>query len=349
MSQRNGRCATPPTGPAVTRSAGERSGCGKGLDTRGDARTARDIGGALRETREPNALERAAPGCGCAAAPSSCSCAGASAPRGSVVPLFTKRTFDFANLATTNSLDLVILRAFPVVDAGDAVMRIRVHSMTIPSDASIEVAAYPVAPSCDEPQTDFLGPLLGSVRLTSATSPPALAAVALSPDFGSHLQVVLTANRGSTGGTFTAALSGDIVLKPRTGDSAFERLQTQHAYTPGDNALWYIPFIGTTPVGTLSGSTKEARMTAIHDGWLQRVIVFTTAAAGDTVVGLHINGNASALVTAQEDIPNQIATVFEFGQEARFDRGDRVSVSIDPNSIPNSVNVQAEWSFRSST
>ena len=265
-----------------------------------------------------------------------------------MVPLFSKRTFDFANLATSGELDLVVLRAFPVLDFADAVLQIRVHAATIPADASVEVSAQAIAPSCDDPQTDFLGPQVGSVELTSSVTAPSLVSAALSPDFGSHLQVVLGAVRGGTGGTFSATLSGDLVLKPRTAEPALLRFQTQHAYADGTSgALRFIPFIGTTSVTMLTSSTIEVRMAAIHDGWLDRLVLFATSGPGVTTVGLYVNG--SLLVERELTVSGLTPTLFEFGPDASFVRGNRVSIGVTPASTPGSVNIQCGWVFRRST
>lgn len=69
-----------------------------------------------------------------------------------------------------------------------------------------------------------------------------------------------------------------------------------------------------------------------------------------TPIGLHLNGNASALVTGQATVPSQAATTFAFGQDARFARGDQMSINVEPSAAtPANVNLQCEWISRRST
>lgn len=321
-------------------------------------------------TREPNALEPterscgcgATEDCGCGCAPGSCgrngtatrSDTGPQRSRGRVVPLFSRRQFVFTNLAALSSIDVVLVRAQPVVDFADAVVRLRVHGATIPAGASIELLAQAIAPCGDEPQTDFLGPQLGSIELDSSTTAPSLHSVALSPDFGSHVQFLLRATQGSLA-AFTADLSADLVLKERAVEPALLRAHTWHSYTKTDAALAYIPFVSNVEGTALDDNAPSLRMVAPHDGWLERAVVYATSdpatpvSMGVTVVGLHLNESSTPTPLRSETLPHHTGVVYEFGPEAKFVRGDTIAVSVDPTTGPWYVNVHCEWVFRRGT
>jgi microcystin-dependent protein len=188
-------------------------------------------------TREPNALDMpqdgsCGGGCGGSAAKGEpCGCKSAGSRGACVVPLFTRRSFTFTNVAASSSLDVMVVRAQPVLDYGEATVRLRVHALTIPANSQLELRATDVAPCADEPQTDFLGSLVGRIAIDSTITAPAMRSTPLTTAFGSHVQFVLRPTQGSAGGTFTADLSADLVLRePTTVDPALVPIGTISAY-----------------------------------------------------------------------------------------------------------------------
>lgn len=278
------------------------------------------------------------------------------APGGSssagVLSVISRRAFDFTNLAASGTLEVVMVRAANVVAWADATLLVRVHGLTVPSGAKLELVAKAIAPSPDAPAIDFLAvDPVATVLLDSTVSAPALRSAALSAGFGSHVQLVLRATQATSPATFTAEISADLVLRERAAEPTITRVYTNHSYDDTSGAKRYIPFSGTTAGTTLSATTNELRMLVPSDGWLQAVTVFGTVGVGDGVVGFHRNGNNTPAVARTVSVSSSVAARFDFGTDAGFSRGDRVSISYDPPgtaSSPGDANVICEWVLRRS-
>ena len=316
-------------------------------------------------TREPNGLERGAPrmpgasSCGCGGSSSGCGCGSCSGtgkpsprsegrqPAGLVIPLISRRTYDFSNVAATGVLELPLIRAQPVVGYADAILQLRVYSATVPGLSSVELRAQAISPSCDDPGTDFLGMELGSITLDSSTTAPSLHSISLGSDFGSHIQFVLLATRDS--GTFTVELGADLVVREAGVEPALYRRWTNHAYTPGVATIRFVPFASNVSGGPLADGTPSLRMVAERDGWLERAIVYVTTAPTSTDVGLYLNNSATSSMTVSQAMSDHSAVVFDFGPAARFSRGDLLSIGLVHGAVPGSVNVDCEWVYRRGT
>lgn len=261
----------------------------------------------------------------------------------------SRRSYDFTNLATSSSLEIVLERVIETASFADAVLQVRVHAVAIPSGATLECIVRATSPCDDEPGTDFVDPSpVGKVTLDNTVTAPTLRQAPLAPSFARAVQLVLKGTRGATAGTFNATLSLCVVLKEHPTEPALLRAYTTHSYDDSTGALRYIPFTGTTAGTTLSAANNELRMIAPYDGWLRRVTVLSSIAggAGSTVVGLHKNENATATATRTATVGVLVATTFEFGADAGFVAGERLSVSLDPSSGPADANVTCEWVFR---
>ena len=263
--------------------------------------------------------------------------------------LVTRRAFDFTSLATSSAVEFLLERVVPTGQFADAALQVRVHALTVPSGATLQCIARATSPCDDQPGTDFVDPNpVGVVTLDSTVTAPSLSQALLASGFGNAVQLVLRGTKAATGGTFTATLSVCLVLKEHPSEPALLRAYTTHSYDDTSGALRYIPFAGTTAGTTLSAANNQLRMIAPFDGWLRRVTVVSSLAggAGSTIVGMHKNENATATATRTATVPELAATTFEFGADAGFVAGDRLSISLDPTAGPSDANVTCEWVYR---
>lgn len=326
-----------PTGPGgngVSCEAGCGADCGCGGDSprpkpAGSGAAARGDGNG-----DPSSIEE---GCG-ANAPNDRGCH----------ELVRRRSFDFTNLATSSSIDLVLERAVPTAAFADAVLQVRVHALTIPAGASLTWIVSATSPCPDEPGTDFVDANpVGQATIDSTVVAPAMRLAQLGAGFGRAVRVILRGTRGGTGGSFTATLSACLVLKEHPSEPAQLRVLTTHAYDDSStSAKQFIPFAGTVAGGTLSSATNELAMLAAYDGWLRRVTVRATGSIGNTIVALHRNYSGTASATRSLSVSANVSTVFEFGADASFLAGEPLSIGIDPTNTPNSVTVVCEWVYR---
>jgi len=175
-----------------------------------------------------------------------------------------------------------------------------------------------------------------------------------SPDFGG-LQVksgstILTETSASAGNKFfgigttegkipkTLTVAGDI-----SASGAFYGKQyhmTYHYYTWPSTALQYIP-LGSEYEGT--SITNQRHWIAPFDGELKRVMLYSTTDGGVTIVGFHKNKNTTAQDTDTVDMDATTTATFNFSSS--FSAGDQLSISVDPTSGMNSVNVTCVWLY----
>jgi hypothetical protein len=130
----------------------------------------------------------------------------------------------------------------------------------------------------------------------------------------------------------------------------------------GNQIHWYAHnFTSTTSAKTYLEFNRDAGSTTIHsynkfvvpyDGRLIRAELRSEFAGGNTVMGFHraSNGTTNPSTTPIESITRNIASAdttyeYRFTGAASFNRGDVVSISIDPTSNIHDVNVTTIWSF----
>lgn len=129
-----------------------------------------------------------------------------------LVPLFSLRRWSFDNLSSSGVINIVVVREIPCAAYRELTLLVRVHSASFASGASIKLAATEVAPTDDQPGSDFPSlSSLCSIGINSSTSPALYDASANGP-FGGSVRIELLATRG-TSGSCQADLEADIVLK----------------------------------------------------------------------------------------------------------------------------------------
>ena len=127
---------------------------------------------------------------------------------GTVIPLITKRDFNFDNGTAT----VTVVKAVPVSQYTEGVLLVRVHSSGIASSSTLEVRARTTAPTAEEPSVDFVNDTsMASVSLDSDAAAGDLERAALTDDFGAFLQIQVEGTQD--GGNCNAVISADLVLK----------------------------------------------------------------------------------------------------------------------------------------
>jgi hypothetical protein len=127
-----------------------------------------------------------------------------------VKTIITKRQFDFTDLQTSASLDVIVLRAVDVTFGEEVELSVRVHGGTIQSGHSIEVLVKPVSITPEEPEVDYLGATVATANLPTAVE-PMLIIEQLSVPFGAAVQVVVRGTKDGAAGALQATISADLV------------------------------------------------------------------------------------------------------------------------------------------
>ena len=126
---------------------------------------------------------------------------------------------------------------------------------------------------------------------------------------------------------------------------------TQHVFNKNSGtSLIYIPLNTTTDQADFQ---EYAVWVAPHDGRLIKVMVrpkgYSGNFGGSTVVGLHINRNATAAQTVTETLGSDATVTYTFTSSNTFSAGDLLSLSMDVSTAPGDVNIVAVWEYDSST
>lgn len=130
---------------------------------------------------------------------------------GTTIPLFTKRKFDFAGASGTPAF--VVIRSLDVSGWTEGVLNVRVHENNLSSTEQINVRAYPIANTREDPSVDYRDDTAGNLTEVNVTpsTPPELLRADLAADFGGALQITVEAENGTT--PTNATLSAELVLK----------------------------------------------------------------------------------------------------------------------------------------
>lgn len=129
---------------------------------------------------------------------------------GMIVPLFTKREFDFSNGTAT----VVVVKSVDASRYTEGVLNVRVHSNSSTSGTgTISGHAKSIALTAEDPALDFIdGATLATASMTSSTAAGTLLRGSLGAGFGGALQITIVGNKG-TSVTLRATLSAELVLK----------------------------------------------------------------------------------------------------------------------------------------
>jgi hypothetical protein len=130
---------------------------------------------------------------------------------GAIIPLFTKREFNFSNGTGT----IVIVKSVDTSRFTEGVLNLRVHSnsTTGSTTGTIALHAKAIALTGEDPSVDFLdATTLATASMTSDTAAATLLRGALTSGFGGALQITVVGNKG-TSTTLKATLSAELVVK----------------------------------------------------------------------------------------------------------------------------------------
>lgn len=132
---------------------------------------------------------------------------------GVLIPLFSLRRFDFANLAASTSAEVVIVRAIDIRQFRELTVLVRVHARTINLGASVAVLVQALSQTPEAPGVDFVDS--GSAIATASVfigSAPGLIASAVTASFGGLARVVVKGTRASSG-SCSADVAADLLLR----------------------------------------------------------------------------------------------------------------------------------------
>jgi hypothetical protein len=129
--------------------------------------------------------------------------------------IVSRRKFDFAGLAGSQTQTFVVHRGIDVSMYREATLEVAVHVATlIDSTHTVQVLAYPVILTDDEPQTDFVASAAsGTVLLNTTTQQSQVVLAALSANFGGMLQIQVKGTQPAGTAAFTVTITIDISLK----------------------------------------------------------------------------------------------------------------------------------------
>jgi hypothetical protein len=138
------------------------------------------------------------------------------------IPILTERLYDFSNLGSGATSDVVIVKAIDVSAYRSGTLQVRVHDADYGSNSpTLKVVAYMTCPSIDDPSVDFVGDAKATVTLEGGVTTVAageLGDAALAASFGSHLRIVVEATQADPADTLRATLSADLVLHEEPGE-----------------------------------------------------------------------------------------------------------------------------------
>jgi hypothetical protein len=192
---------------------------------------------------------------------------------GEALELFPRCRFKFTGIAAAGALEVPVVRALDVAEFADLTLVVRVHALSIGSDASVAVIVKTVSPTCEDPSEDFVdSDPLATITLTSGSA-VGLEVASLGTDFGSHVQVHVQGSQAPTAPvTIDVTLSAELVARTharpaRLSDDAPENVTK-----------------ATASAGT---STRVARADHTHD--------ISTGTASEITDSSNGEGSASSL------------------------------------------------------
>jgi hypothetical protein len=136
---------------------------------------------------------------------------------GTIIPIFSRRRFDFSNLGAGGTTSFEVAKGFDSSQYTEGALLVRVHSGTnIGDTATVLVSVLTWAPSQEDPakNSDFLGTTAATVTVTSSHTGPNLLKGDFSGNFGGQLLVgVLALQDTNSEESMIAVLSAELVLK----------------------------------------------------------------------------------------------------------------------------------------
>ena len=130
---------------------------------------------------------------------------------GVIIPLFTKRDFDFSNGTAT----VVVVKSVDTSRYAEGILNLRVHTNTISGTGGGTIAAHAkaIALTAEDPVLDFIdGTTLAAASIATGTLVGSLVRGPLTTGFGGALQITVVGSKG-TSAIVRATVSAELVLK----------------------------------------------------------------------------------------------------------------------------------------
>jgi hypothetical protein len=133
---------------------------------------------------------------------------------GAIIPVFSRRMFDFDNVQSPGEIEFTLAKAIDVEQYTEGTLLVRVHAHNIERGASIEVIAKATAPSNEDPELDFVGATVVAVTVDVTVSAPALVKRTFTADPGERVTITVRGSQTSTAPvSCNAELSAELVVK----------------------------------------------------------------------------------------------------------------------------------------
>lgn len=123
----------------------------------------------------------------------------------------TRRTFTFSNVATSNSVEIPLMRALEITGSKALELIVRIHTYNIGTGANIAIKAYPISLSPEEPDLDCVASAVATVTISAGSGTGVLQLGSLSTPFGHMVKVTITGTQPGSSQTITATLSIDLL------------------------------------------------------------------------------------------------------------------------------------------
>lgn len=133
---------------------------------------------------------------------------------GAMIPVFSRRMFDFDNVQSPGEVEFVIAKAIDVEQYTEGTLLVRVHAHDIDRGAKIEVIARATAPSSEDPELDFVGETVVIVTVDATVRAPELVKASFWADPGERVTITVKGSQLSTAPvSCNAELSAELVVK----------------------------------------------------------------------------------------------------------------------------------------
>lgn len=133
---------------------------------------------------------------------------------GTIIPVFSRRMFDFDNVQAPGEVELVIGKGIEVEQYTEGTLLVRVHGHAIDPSARIELLAKATAPSDEDPEVDFVGPIVLVVTIDACACAPGLVKGSFATDPGERVTITVRGlQTGTAPASCKAELSAELVVK----------------------------------------------------------------------------------------------------------------------------------------
>lgn len=134
---------------------------------------------------------------------------------GAIIPIFSRRSFDFDDVAASNKyVEITIAKAIDVSQYTEGTLLVRVHDNNVASNAQIDILVKATAPTSEDPAKDFVGSTVATVTVDENVNAPTLMKASFSADPGQMVTVTVKGWQVSGSAVAcNAVLSAELVVK----------------------------------------------------------------------------------------------------------------------------------------